>query len=269
MISAFKKIISLMAIVVALFFADTMAQDTVYVRKHVTDTIYVNSPPDTVYIKKAKKKPDDARIEKNEYVIYYDTDTIPPAVNFYIDMCNGANLITLALGLGLVDFEIEQENRYRGSIIYDVSAMIQFHDIWEEWEGIKSIASLGLGYRHYLVTSVTTHANPSKKRVVHRNVPLNSISFFVQAMAGPSLSYDDITNDSGRKKGTFGMGVFTKGALGCVMNMGNFLWKFELGGGYQYWGDRASVLLGIPGYAIVNGSSQRGPFFSSNVKLGF
>ena len=257
---------------VVLFSSAAMAQtDTVYVRKHVTDTVFVKSPPDTVYIKKTASKAVDSIHEKNEFVTYYDTDTIPPAINFYIDGSVGANIILLALGVGVFGFELEQENMYRGSIIYNFSALMQFHDIWKEWEGIKSIWSLGVGYRHYIVTSVITHANPSKHPVKHRNVPLNSLSLFAQAMVGPTLNYDKIRNvdDDDNERGASAFGGFAKGTMGLVGNFGNLLWEFGLSGGYQYWGEKARLMMNTENVALVNGSSLKGAFFGFEIKLGF
>ena len=264
--------IALIMLSVSLFSGEVLAQtDTVYVHKHVTDTVFVKSPPDTVYIKKSTAKYVDTIPEKNEFVTYYDTDTIPPAINFYIDGSVGANIILLALGVGVFGFELEQENMYRGSIIYNFSSLIQFHDIWKEWEGIKSIWSLGVGYRHYIVTSVITHANPSKHPVKHRNVPLNSLSLFAQAMVGPTLNYDKIRNvdDDDNERGASAFGAFIKGTLGVVWNSSNFLWELGISGGLQYWGEKARLMLNTESFAIINGTSIKGAFFGTEVKMGF
>lgn len=271
MINFMKKMVWTVLLVM-LFSSAAMAQtDTVYVRKHVTDTVFVKYPPDTVYIKKASAKLAENAPEKNEFVTYYDTDTIPPAINFYIDGSLGADLILLALGAGVLGFELEQENMYRGSVIYNFSAFFGFHDLWNEWKGIKSIWSLGLGYRQYLVTSVMTHANPSKHPVKHRNVPLNSLSLFAQAMIGPTLNYDKIRNVEGddEERGACAFGGFAKGTLGVVGNFGNFLWEFGLSGGYQYWDEKARLMLNTENVALINGSSLKGAFFGFEIKLGF
>ena len=270
--SCFMKKLALIMLLVTLFSGESLAQtDTVYVRKRVTDTVFVKSPPDTVYIKKAATKTVESMPEKNEFVTYYDTDTIPPAINFYVDGSLAADLILLALGVGVFGFELEQENMYRGSIIYNFSSLIQFHDIWKEWEGIKSIWSLGVGYRHYIVTSVITHANPSKHPVKHRNVPLNSLSLFAQAMVGPTLNYDKIRNvdDDDNERGASAFGGFAKGTMGLVGNFGNLLWEFGLSGGYQYWGEKARLMMNTENVALVNGSSLKGAFFGFEIKLGF
>ncbi len=270
--SCFMKKLALIMLLVTLFSGESLAQtDTVYVRKHVTDTIFVKSPPDTVYIKKSAAKFVDTIPEKNEFVTYYDTDTIPPAINFYIDGVMAPDLLFLPLGICLFGFELEQENSYRGSVIYNFSTIFQFHDLWKEWEGIKSIWSLGLGYRHYLVTSVITHANPKKQPVKHRNVPLNSISLFAQAMLGPTLNYDRIKNveSDADKHGACAFGAFIKGTLGVVWNSSNFLWELGISGGLQYWGEKARLMLNTESFAIINGTSIKGAFFGTEVKMGF
>ena len=105
MMNCMNKFVWILLIVGIISSAAVAQTDTVYIRKHVTDTVFVKSPPDTVYIKKIASKAVDSIPEKNEFVTYYDTDTIPPAINFYIDGSVGANIILLALGVGVFGFE--------------------------------------------------------------------------------------------------------------------------------------------------------------------
>ena len=129
----------------------------------------------------------------------------------------------------------------------------------------------GVGYRYYLGTIVVTHANPKKKPVKHRNVPLNSLSFYVQAMVGPTMTYISEKNiESDKPKNTsLDFGGFAKGTLGFVWNDGNFLWGMGLTGGYQYWSDKARLMLNMEKFSLINGSSQKGAFFGYEIKLGF
>ncbi len=264
--------IALIMLSVSLFSGEVLAQtDTVYVHKHVTDTVFVKSPPDTVYIKKSTAKFVDTIPEKNEFVTYYDTDTIPPATNFYIGGLVAGNLLTLPLGLVILDFDIEKENEYRGSVVYNVSSLIQYYDIWKEWKGLRWLFGPGVGYRQYLGSIVMTHANPKKKAVKHRNVPLNSLSFYVQAMTGPTIKFINEKNyESDRQKIKFwDFGGFVKGTFGYVWNDGNFLWGMNISGGYQYWDNQASKSLSAECFQYVHGSSLKGFFIGTEIKLGF
>ena len=275
--SCFMKNFSVVLLVAALLFGESMAQtDTVYIRKHVTDTIYVKSPPDTVYIQKSMVRPlsgiTKPVVEENEFVTYYDTDTIPPATNFYISGMFAANMILPALGGFILSFDVERENEYRGSLIYNYSMMIEFSDpIKKEWEGFKGVWGPGVGYRHYLGSIITTHANPKKKVVKHRNVPLSSVSFYVQAMTGPTIKHINIRNleNERQKKTSWNFGGFVKGSLGYVWNSGNFLWGMELSGGYQYWGKNADKSMSTEKLILTHGTPEKGANFGYDLKLGF
>ena len=215
------------SLIFAVFFAIAISPalgitDTVYVQKRITDTLYVVSPPDTVYIQEAGIQANSDNVQhfeshnnnnemseanaatennakplKNEFITEYSTDTIPPANKLYIGAITGLTLFSIWFGVSMLDFDYEIENSYRGSLMFNLSSIILFYEYTRTgddptWEGFRSILSPGIGYRQYLLTFTTTKVNPKKHPVKFRNTPLNSISFYIQTMASPAfkIAYD-------------------------------------------------------------------------------
>jgi hypothetical protein len=253
--------------------------DTVYVQKRITDTLYVVSPPDTVYIQETVVKEASAEPEKNEFIVKYTTDTIPPTNKFYFGLgATALDVIAIWFGALLIDIDWEKENSYRGSLVFNFSSILLFgpYNYDSSWEGFRSIISPGVGYRHYLTTITGTSANPQKLPVKHKHTPLNSYSLYVQAMASPTfkMAYDGHKNEA--RKGRFDTGISVNGAFGAVSNSGNFLWNYEINFGYQYWDNKASRYLTTKtrpdedvSYHIINGWDPKGFHIGTNVKLGF
>ena len=250
------------------------ATDTVYVKKRVVDTVFVASPPDTVYIQESVARKAESQI--NPYLVDYDTDTIPPAINSYVGMYTALNILSLYFGVFMLDWDLEIENAYRGSTIFNLSTTLLFYEyrIWDEersWEGVRSIFSPGVGYRQYLLTVVVSRENRKRRKVKHRNVPLNSVSFYVQAMGHPTIKVarDKPYDSDVDKKWSFDAGVAATGTLGLVWNAGNYLWDFGFSFGYQYWGSDARDFLSLGNMCLLAGTVPRGMFFGLEYKLGF
>ena len=91
--------------------------DTIYVQKRITDTLYVATPPDTVYIQESahqqtQEQPTFKAKEKNEYLLDYSTDTIPPGRKFYINIKSGFSLVSIWFGAPMIDLSWEIENEH-------------------------------------------------------------------------------------------------------------------------------------------------------------
>jgi hypothetical protein len=281
--------------------------DTVYVQKRITDTLYVVSPPDTVYIQEAGNQVGNDNVQhfeshnnnnemseanaatennakplKNEFITEYSTDTIPPANKFYIGAITGLTLFSVWFGALMFDFDYEIENSYRGSLMFNLSNIILFYEYTRTgddptWEGFRSILSPGIGYRQYLLTFTTTKVNPKKHPVKFRNTPLNSISFYIQAMTSPAfkIAYDKKYKSDDSKKGSIDVGFAPSATLGMVWNAENLLWSFGFIVGYQYWGDNSRKYLTHDPYRekmtyrFMNGWSAKGFFFGTDYKIGF
>ena len=259
------------------------ATDTVYVQKRITDTLYVVSPPDTVYIQKTTAtQTKTEEIEKNPFLLEYSTDTIAPAKKFYIGGMTFLNLFSIWFGIPILDFYLELENEHRGSFMFSFSSLMLFQDVSlrdrdPSWEGFRSIVSPGFGYRHYLFSFSVSKANPKKLKIEHRNTPLYSLSFYSQATVNPTfkIAYDKKYQDPTPKKGSFDAGISTSATLGSVWNMGNTLWDTGITFGYQYWSDNSRKFLSKSGnadeinYRVFNGWCGKGFFVGMDIKLGF
>ena len=292
-------------LIFAVFFAIAISPalgitDTVYVQKRITDTLYVVSPPDTVYIQEtgfqasndndqqAKTAEHNEAFKsttkpvKNEFITEYSTDTIPPANKLYIGAITGLTLFSIWLGVSMLDFDYEIENSYRGSLMFNLSSIILFYEYTRTgddptWEGFRSILSPGIGYRQYLLTFTTTKVNPKKHPVKFRNTPLNSISFYIQTMASPAfkIAYDKKYKSDDSKKGSIDVGFAPSATLGMVWNAENLLWSFGFIVGYQYWGDNSRKYLTHDAYRektkyrFMNGWCPKGFFFGTDAKIGF
>jgi hypothetical protein len=267
--------------------------DTVYVQKRITDTLYVVSPPDTVYIQESAIQQNQAQEQatlnaepKNEYILEYNTDTIPPGRKFYINITTGMSLVSIWFGAPMINLSWEIENEHRGSTIFNISTIMLFgdhsfkigSDNEKTWEGFRSIISPGIGYRQYLFTFSIDKTNPQKLNVIHRNTPLNSTSFYIQALGSPTLkiAYDKNLNREKNMKGSFDAGFSASSTLGFTWNMGNMLWDFGITFGYQYWGDKAREYLNWDkdhneeiSYHFLNGMSGKGLFFGTEFNIGF
>ena len=292
-------------LIFAVFFAIAISPalgitDTVYVQKRITDTLYVVSPPDTVYIQEtgfqasndnnqqAKTAEQNETFKsstkpvKNEFITEYSTDTIPPANKLYIGAITGLTLFSIWFGVSMLDFDYEIENSYRGSLMFNLSSIILFYEYPtgqedRSWEGFRSIFSPGIGYRQYLLTFTTTKVNPKKHPVKFRNTPLNSISFYIQTMASPAfkIAYDKKYESADPKKGSIDVGIAPSATLGMAWNAENMLWSFGFIVGYQYWGDNSRKYLTHDPYRektvyrFMNGWCAKGLFFGTDAKIGF
>ena len=280
----FKQIlficITILPILASSAFAET---DTVFVQKRITDTLYVVSPPDTVYIQEtmaSQTKTDE--IEKNPFLLEYSTDTIAPAKKFYIGGMTFLNLFSIWFGIPIFDFYLEVENEYRGSFMFSFSSLMLFQDVSlrdedPSWEGFRSIISPGFGYRQYLFSFSVSKTNPKKLKIAYRNTPLYSLSFYTQAAINPTfkIAYDKKFKESTPKKGSFDAGIAASASVGSVWNMSNMLWDTGLTFGYQYWSDNSRKFLGKSGnadelnYHLLNGWCGKGFFIGMDIKLGF
>ena len=210
--------------------------------------------------------------QKESKLLYHSvTDSVPPSLNYYANLFVFSDALTIFFGLVVLDIDIEKENRYRGSMMFNFSSIFRFYDFHDEWEGFKSIWSVGVGYRQYLETNLFRNIDFSKVHVKHRNVPYNSMSIFVQVMASPSLSFDNyrgIEVDLGKHR-RFSLGGNVMGKLGVVFNFGNFLWEMGFFGGYQYWNSMTSSVYDNDGIAFVNVSPSKGRCLGFETKFGF
>ena len=210
--------------------------------------------------------------QKESKLLYHSvTDSVTPSLNYYANLFVFSDALTIFFGLVVLDIDIEKENRYRGSMMFNFSSIFRFYDFHDEWKGFKSIWSVGVGYRQYLETNLFRDIDYfSKVHVKHRNVPYNSMSIFVQVMASPSLSFDNyrgIEVDLGKHR-RFSLGGNVMGKLGVVFNFGNFLWEVGLFGGYQYWNGATSSVYDNDGIAFVNVCPSKGHCFGAEIKFG-
>lgn len=282
-------------LIFAVFFAIAISPalgvtDTVYVQKRITDTLYVVSPPDTVYIQESSIQAQSAPVtyentakpEKNEFITDYSTDTIPPTNKFYIGGVTAFTLISLWFGVPMFDLDYEIENSFRGSLVFNLSGIFEFYEysLHHEdptWEGFRSIISPGVGYRQYVLTFITSKVNPKKLPIKFRNTPLNSLSLYLQAMASPSfkLAYDKAYKKDDFKSGSFDAGFAASASFGTVWNLNNILWEFGFTSGYQYWSDKSRKYLtkdlntGKTKYRYLNGWCAKGFFIGTDFKIGF
>ena len=166
--------------------------------------------------------------------------------------------------------------------MFNLSSIILFYEYTRTgddptWEGFRSIFSPGIGYRQYLLTFTTTKINPKKHPVKFRNTPLNSISFYIQAMASPAfkIAYDKKYKSVDSKKGSIDVGVAPSATLGRVWNVDYMIWSFGFMVGYQHWGDNSRKYLTHDAYRektkyrFMNGWCPKGFFFGTDAKIGF
>lgn len=213
----------------------------------------------------------------------YSTDTIPPTINFYIGHFTITDLILPAFGALLFDFTLEKENSYNGSLIFNLTTFMRFSDIEDnegnkDWEGFRSVTSLGVGYRYYLGRLVMP--NYSEPRVKHRNVPINSFSPYIQAIGAPVFKYANDKSYGGdeSKSSSFDVGFSTSVSLGFVWNLLNFLWDNNFLFGYQYWSDKARNILifdlrkkkdSMNVHYFINGMDPKGFYWGFESRFGF
>ena len=213
----------------------------------------------------------------------YSTDTIPPTINFYISHLTIGDLILPAFGALLFDFTLEKENSYNGSLIFNLTTFMRFSDIEDnegnkDWEGFRSVTSLGVGYRYYLGRLVMP--NYSEPRVKHRNVPINSFSPYIQAIGAPVFKYANDKSYGGdeSKSSSFDVGFSTSVSLGFVWNLLNFLWDNNVLFGYQYWSDKARNILifdlrkkkdSMNVHYFINGMDPKGFYWGFESRFGF
>lgn len=266
-------------LVASLFFAGNVFADTniVYSDKHVTDTVYVTPPPDTFFVYDSSNV---AKVISEEAAFKFDKDTIAPATNVYIGLQTFSSLFSLWVGTVLVDFDYEFENTYDGSVIVNFSTMMEFLDFEvsddKTWEGYRSVWNLGFGYRYYLGSIITNRENPKNKPILHRNVPLNTFTPYIQAMLTPAIKFAyDGKYDADDMSASCDIGGSVSGAVGFVWNISNVLWNLGLSAGYQYWDDARDFLTfdrdeesGSVYHVFGGGTVPEGMFFRLNLKMG-
>ena len=183
--------------------------------------------------------------QKESKILYHSvTDSVTPSLNYYANLFVFSNVLSMPIGLAILDFDIEKENRYRGSLMFNFSSIFRFYDFRKDWEGFKSIWSVGIGYRQYLGTIFFENVDSTNAPVKYRNIPYNSLSvFFIQVMVSPSLLFDNYKIEVNLEKhSSFGLGGFVMGKVGVVWNLRNFLLEMGFFCGYQYWnGVKSSV----------------------------
>lgn len=283
----FKNIRWIFVAILAFMASPALAvTDTIYVQKRITDTLYVASPPDTVYIQESASQQTQEQAtltqQKNEYLLDYSTDTIPPGRKFYINAISGLSIFSIWFGAPMLELTWEIENTYRGSLLINIATIMLFgeYNIRDEeptWEGFRGIISPGVGYRHYLFTYTTDKTNRDKQKVIHKNTPLNSNSFYIQAMVSPTfkVAYDQRLKTETSKSGSLDVGLSAKATLGSLWNIGNMLLDFGITIGYQYWSDNARGFLNLSrndeeiNYHILDGWTRKGLFFGTEFNIGF
>lgn len=236
----------------------------------------------TAFAQKDSVSVDLSKTSEKRYT--YSTDTIPPTINFYISHFTIADLLILpAFGAFLFDFTLEKENSYNGSLIFNLTTFMLFFDIQDnlgekDWEGFRSVTSLGVGYRYYLGRLVMP--NYSEPRVKHRNVPINSFSPYIQAIGAPVFKFanDKSYGSKESKSSSFDIGFSSSVSLGLVWNMFNFLWDINLLFGYQYWSDNARNILimdfrekkdSMNFHYFINGMDPKGFYWGFESRFGF
>lgn len=235
----------------------------------------------TAFAQKDSVSVDLSKTSEKRYT--YSTDTIPPTINFYISHSTIAGLILPAFGALLFDFTLEKENSYNGSLIFNLTTFMRFSDIEDnegnkDWEGFRSVTSLGVGYRYYLGRLVMP--NYSEPRVKHRNVPINSFSPYIQAIGAPVFKYanDKSYGSKESKSSSFDIGFSSSVSLGLVWNIFNFLWDINLLFGYQYWSDNARNILimdfrekkdSMNFHYFINGMDPKGFYWGFESRFGF
>lgn len=235
------------------------------------------------FAQKDSTSADLSEMSKKRYKRYvYSTDTIAPRTNFYISNLTIGDLILPAFGALLLDFTLEKENSYNGSLMFNLTTLMLFSDIEDnegnkDWEGFRCVTSLGVGYRYYLGRLVLpTYSEP---KVKHRNVPLNSFSPYIQAVGVPVFKYanDKSYGGSESKSSSFDVGFSTSASLGFVWNLLNFLWDNNVLFGYQYWSDKARNILILDlrekkdsmNFHNFNGVDPKGFYWGFQSRFGF
>ena len=245
---------------------------TVYVQKHVTDTIYVMHRPDTLYLPISEKKLSPAQPEEAKDTAF---TLPPPATIVYLSPMMVANLFTTSIFHYLIlDFGLGYENLYRGSLIFNFASVHVFGDVEfmddKEWEGFRTITSFSAGYRQYIGTAWLW--NPKKS--FSRNTPAWATSLFVQAMIHPAFfaSYEAPIEDSetGDYSGHFRPSIGASAGVGYALGASGSVFEFCLSVGYQYWYHSVLGLLKSEevSFALVNGYAED-LFIRFEIQLGF
>lgn len=209
--------------------------------------------------------------QKESKLLYHSvTDSVPPSLNYYANLFVFSNVLSMPIGLAILDFDIEKENRYRGSLMFNFSSIFRFYDFRKDWEGFKSIWSVGIGYRQYLGTIFFENVDSTNAPVKYRNIPYNSLSvFFIQVMVSPSLLFDNYKIEVNLEKhSSFGLGGFVMGKVGVVWNLRNFLLEMGFFCGYQYWNGVKSSVYNNKGFAFVDVCPSKGHCFGAEIKFG-
>ena len=248
------------------------AVDTVYVQKHVTDTVYVMHRPDTLYLPISEKKLSPAQPEEAKDTAF----TLPPPASIvYLSPMMVANLlVTPVLHYLMLDFGLGFENLYRGSLIFNFASMNIFGDVEfmddKEWEGFRTITSFSAGYRQYIGTLWLG----TSKKSFSRNTPARATSLFVQAMIHPAFfaSYEAPIEDSetGDYSGHFRPSIGASAGFGYALGASGSVYEFCLSVGYQYWYHSLPGLFKSEdvSFALVNGFAED-LFIRFEIQLGF
>jgi len=207
----------------------------------------------------------------------FSTDSVPPSVNFYINSTTIVDFILPFFNAVVFDFLIEFENTHKGSILFNLASLITFDDYAKEdksWEGYRYEIAPSIGYRFYLGH---LHTYSSNSKIKHRNVPLNSVSPFIQVLGTPVFKFANETKYGSKENKTtsFDLGASIASSLGIVWNGDNFLWNPGITFGYQYWSKNARNILTFDNidsdvkFIYINGTAPKGFYFLLDNRFGF
>lgn len=269
-----------LALLVSLLFAGGARAntDTTYTEKRVVDTVFVKPPRDTVFIYDTT---DISHPKSEEATFVYDRGSISPARNVYFNALTFVTPVSVWLGTVILDMDFEFENTHDGSIILNLSTMMEFYDFEiaddQLWEGYRSVWGVGLGYRYYLGFFRTSGSNPKGRPVVHRNVSLNSVAPYLEGMLSPTVKFAfDGKYDADDKSISLDFGGKANVTMGMVWNISNLLLNVGMTVGYQYWGEDAREFLeydrneesGETFHILGGGAVPEGMFFALKFKIG-
>lgn len=272
---------------------NTIAQanpvDTIYVQEHITDTIYLATSRDTVYIDTTSGSKTVLKVEEQEETEeeyqrrikrdYVYPEDIPPTFTSWLNPAIAADILLIALKALFIDYTFEKENWKNGSILVNYAAVMMFGDASfmsdPQWNGFKSTMALPMGYRYYLNISQKP-VDITKAKARHRYTPHGNASLFVEGFLGPSLSIENVDYiEEDKSYSKFDVGFVGSIGVGIAMNFHNFLFCIGADIGYQYWGDKVNnqaILWDDSdsiGYSLAFGTTSKGFFVKPLFLIGF
>lgn len=262
------------------------ASDTLYVEKHVTDTLYVIDEPDTVYMAISKEVPMKTPLDSSASDSLGNTtnsrEVKEPGRAIHINYMTGMSIIGIFFKILPIDLTYEIETKYRSSILLSISSYMEFGDIDfinpKEWDGFRTITNFGIGYRQYIVTGKTTLENEESKKHKLINNPYGSFSLFLQGEIFPGFMYrhEVKLDDDGHKKGDYhrdnAFGTSFVLTPGLSYTIGHSVWTLGWRIGYQYWSHNFSNfgLVGKDeGIAFQPGVANDGLYYGFIFSIGF